>query len=75
MLSAALVNRIERKTAVPSVPPIWRVNVAEEVATPMSRRLTAFCTARVSGWKLKPRPTPKNTMMTMVFHVGVSAPM
>ena len=73
MFSAALEKRIERNTAVPSVPPIWRVNVAEEVATPMSRGLTAFCTARVSGWKLKPSPTPKKTTAIRVFQSGVSA--
>ncbi len=71
---AACEKRIERKTAVPSVPPIWRVKVADEVATPMSRRSTAFCTARVSGWKLKPRPMPKKNIAIMTFHRSVSAP-
>ena len=70
----ACEKRIERKTAVPSVPPIWRVKVADDVATPMSRRSTAFCTARVSGWKLKPRPMPKKNITIIVFHSGVSAP-
>jgi len=74
ILVPACEKRIDRKTAVPSVPPIWRVKVADEVATPMSRRSTAFCTARVSGWKLKPRPMPKKNMTIIVFHSGVSAP-
>ena len=52
----SLVNSTDRKTAVPSVPPICRKKVTDEVATPISRGLTAFCTARMTGWKLKPEP-------------------
>ena len=63
---------MERNTAVPSVPPICRVKVAVAVATPICCGGTAFCTARVSGWKLKPRPTPKKTMTTIVCQSGVS---
>ena len=44
---------------MPSVPPIWRKNVADEVATPMSCGGTAFCTASTSGCMLKPSPMPK----------------
>ena len=61
ILSGTVVNKMDKNTAVPSVPPIWRVKVAEDVATPMRRGDTAFCTARVRGWKLKPRPRPKKT--------------
>ena len=70
MLPGTVENRIDRNTAVPMVPPIWRVKVAVEVATPISRGLTAFCTARVSGWKLNPRPRPKKTITTIVCHSG-----
>ena len=51
-------NRIDRNTAVPSVPPIWRKNVTDDVATPISRGETAFCTARMIGCMLKPSPRP-----------------
>ena len=57
-----VVNRIDRNAAVPIVPPIWRKKVTDEVATPISRGETAFCTARMTGWKLKPRPRPSSTM-------------
>ena len=73
ILSGTVENRIDRKTAVPSVPPIWRVNVADDVATPISRGDTAFWTASVSGWKLKPSPSPNATMTMLVCHSGVSA--
>ena len=72
IFSDAVENRIDRNTAVPSVPPIWRVKVAVEVATPICCGGTAFCTARVSGWKLKPSPRPKATMTIIVCHSGVS---
>ena len=36
MLPPTVLNRIDRNTATPSVPPIWRKNVAELVATPIS---------------------------------------
>ncbi len=41
----ALVNRIDRKIAVPSEPPTCRKNVTDDVATPMSRGSTEFCMA------------------------------
>ena len=72
IFSPAVENRIDRNTAVPSAPPICRVKVAVEVATPIWFGGTAFCTARVSGWKLKPRPMPKTSMTIMVCHSGVS---
>ncbi len=74
MLSPAVENRIDRNTAVPSVPPTWRKKVADEVATPISRGSTAFCTARISGCMLPPRPRPNTTMITIVIHIGVSTP-
>ena len=72
IFSPAVENRIDRKTAVPSAPPICRVKVAVDVATPICCWGTAFCTARVSGWKLKPRPMPKASMTIIVCHNGVS---
>ena len=72
IFSPAVENRIDRNTAVPSAPPICRVKVAVEVATPIWVGGTAFCTARVSGWKLKPSPIPKASMTIMVCHSGVS---
>ncbi len=60
----AAVNRMDRNTAVPSVPPIWRKNVVDAVATPMSRGGIAFCTARVSGCMLPPRPQPTTSMIS-----------
>ena len=59
MLPPTVENRIDRKTAVPSVPPTCRKNSAEAVATPMSLTWTAFCTARTSGCIVNPRPSPK----------------
>ena len=35
--SGRVENRTDRNTAVPRVPPIWRKNVTDEVATPISR--------------------------------------
>ena len=51
------------------------MKVAVEVATPICCGGTAFCTARVSGWKLKPSPRPKKTMTIIVCHRGVSKAM
>ena len=67
------VNRIDRKAAAPIVPPIWRKKVTDEVATPISRGETAFCTARMTGWKLKPSPRPSSTMNGTSVHTEVSA--
>jgi len=68
------VNRIDRKAATPMVPPIWRKNVTDDVATPISCGRTAFCTARMTGWKLNPRPRPSSTMNGTRAHTEVSAP-
>ena len=74
MRSPTVENRIDRKTAVPSVPPIWRKNVADEVATPMSCGGTEFCTASTSGCMQKPRPMPNTAERTSVMPSGVSTP-
>ena len=37
ILSGSVVNRIDRNAATPIVPPIWRKNVTDDVATPISR--------------------------------------
>ena len=60
MFCCTLLNSIDRKTAVPSVPPSCRKNVADEVATPMSLAGTVFCTASISGCMLPPRPSPND---------------
>ncbi len=72
MLSVSVLNTMERKTATPSVPPIWRKNVADAVETPMSRRGPAFCTAMMSVCMQLPRPNPMIAMTTIGFHTGVS---
>ena len=61
MLPPTVENRTDRNTAVPSVPPIWRKNSDDDVATPMSRTCTAFCTASTSGCMVKPSPSPNST--------------
>ena len=73
MRSPTVPNRIDRNTAVPSVPPICRKNVAELVATPMSVAGTAFCTASTMGCRLPPSPRPNSTMTMDVIHSGVVA--
>ena len=64
MLSPTVENRIDRKTATPSVPPICRKNVADAVATPMSLAGTAFCTASTRVCMHRPTPSPKIAMRT-----------
>ncbi len=56
------LNRIDKNTATPTVPPSCRKKVADAVATPISRGLTAFCTIRVSGCMQLPRPMPRMSM-------------
>src|SRR3954466_11840339 len=68
------VNRIDRKAATPMVPPICRQNVTEDEATPLSCGATEVCTARITGWKWKPRPTPSSTMNGARVQIEVSAP-
>ncbi len=70
--SPTVLNRMDRNTATPSVPPICRKNVVDAVATPMSRNGTAFCAATVRVCMQLPRPRPNTTMHSMVCHSGVS---
>ena len=63
MLPPTVEKRTDRNTAVPSVPPICRKKSDDEVATPMSRTGTAFCTASTSGCIVSPSPSP-NTIDT-----------
>lgn len=65
-------NRIDRKIATPSVPPIWRKKVADAVATPMSRAGTAFCTATTRVCMHCPSPRPNTTIRTAISQYGVS---
>ena len=72
--SGSRVNSTERNTAVPRVPPIWRKNVADDVATPMSLGGTAFWIARTSVCMLNPRPRPNRKANESTAHdrgVGV----
>ena len=62
MLPVTVLNTMDRKIAVPSVPPSWRKNVDDPVATPMSRGGTAFCTASTSVCMQEPRPRPNIAM-------------
>ena len=75
ILPPTVENSTDRKTAVPSVPPICRKNVADDVATPMSCGGTAFCTASTSGCMTMPRPRPNTGMYRPITHSAVSAPM
>jgi hypothetical protein len=63
----------DRNVAAPSVPPICRKNVTDDVATPISCGDTAFWAASVIGCMLKPSPTPKTSIAITVCHSGVSA--
>ncbi len=74
ILPGRLVSSTDRKMAVPSVPPICRKNVTDEVATPISFGDTAFWMARMIGCMLPPRPRPTIGMISAVCHSGVSAP-
>jgi hypothetical protein len=56
ILPGSVENRIEKNTAVPSVPPSWRKKVELAVTTPMSRAGEAFCTASTSVCMQPPRP-------------------
>ena len=57
-LTASSLNSSDRNTAVPMVPPVARKNVADEVATPMSRAVTLFCTAIIMVCMFRPTPGP-----------------
>ena len=56
MLSPTLPNSTDKKIATPRVPPIWRKNVADDVATPMSRGGTDDCRISSSGCMQLPSP-------------------
>ena len=57
---------------MPMVPPVARKNVADEVATPMSRAATEFCTAIIIVCMFRPRPTPSMNRMSARFQYAVS---
>ena len=59
---------------MPTVPPIDRKNVADEVATPMSLAGTSFWMARISVCMHRPSPRPASAMISIVCHIGVSTP-
>jgi len=65
-------NRIDRKTAVPRVPPICRKNSDDDVAVPMSFGGTAFCTASTRGWNSRPRPMPNTAEYRPTVEIGVA---
>ena len=67
------LNRMDRKTAAPIVPPIDRKNVTDEVATPISRGDAAFCAAVTIGCIEPPRPSPINTIGNITAGSDVSA--
>ncbi len=71
---ATVENSSDRNTAVPTVPPICRKNVADAVATPMSRGGIAFCTASTRGCMMPPSPQPVSTMISATCQYGVSMP-
>ena len=53
---------MDRKIAVPSVPPTERKNVEAAEATPMSLAGTAFCMASTRLCMFMPSPMPKIAM-------------
>src|SRR6266508_1082806 len=59
-------------TAAPIEPPIWRKNVAELVAAPMSRNSTAFWMAVTIVCRVKPRPAPNRYSYRATCQNGVS---
>ena len=75
MFAGITENRMDSSTAVPSVPPIWRKNVADDVATPMSRASTEPCDARVSDCMTEPRPRPMRNMPIIRNQSGLSIDM
>ncbi|MNP56811.1 hypothetical protein D3C76_1515680 [compost metagenome] len=50
-----------------------RNSVAPDVATPMWRRSTLFCTARINTCITMPSPAPSNAMYRFICHMGVSS--
>ena len=71
ILSPAVENTTDSKIAVPSVPPICRKNVTEEVVTPMSRAGIAFCTASTRVCMHRPRPRPSRAMVRSSCQIGI----
>ncbi len=67
ILLPACENRMDRKIAVPSVPPTERKNVEEAEATPMSLAGTAFCMASTRLCMFRPSPMPKTAMKMSVL--------
>ena len=72
-VSSRRLKRMERKTATPKVPPIWRKKVAEEVATPISRAGTEFWLDTIRVCISCPRPKPTITIPAETIHKGVAA--
>ena len=73
MFPPTVLNRMDRNTATPRVPPIWRKNVAELVATPISDGGTALCMISSSGCMQLPSPTPSTSMKRSMTSSEVSA--
>ncbi len=73
MLPAAVVNRIDRKAAVPTVPPLERKKLTDAVAAPMSVRGTSHCASVVSVCIDAPSPAPIRAMPSAGCHSGLSA--
>ena len=59
--AARRLAKIAPKSATPIEPPIWRKSVEPDVATPMFRGSTAFCTASTSTCITIPSPRPSTT--------------
>jgi hypothetical protein len=67
ILPLAVENKIDRNTATPKVPPIFRKNVADAVATPISRAGTAFCADMMSVCRQPPSPRPEQCHIDLDF--------
>src|SRR5436190_18857664 len=61
-LPCSLFAKIAPKIATPNEPPICRKRIAPDVATPMKRYSTAFCTASTSTCITIPSPSPTTSM-------------
>ncbi len=71
-LTGRMLNSSDSMIAVPMVPPIWRKNVAELVATPMSRASADACAAMVRVCINWPSPRPITNMAIIKNHSGLS---
>ena len=67
-------SAIAAAMATPSAPPSCRVKFTNALAMPMRGRSTAFCAASAVVMKLKPMPTPRNTMAIDTWVFDESAP-